>query len=154
MDAGIINPFLEATLEVTKSMAQLEATVGHPAIKKGIEAQGEVTGFIELNGTALQGTLAITFNKEALLLVYKKMLGDTLDDIDESALDLAGEITNMVCGGAKQRLSENGYNFTLTRPSILSGTPHEIKHRGSGPVITLPLELGHGKMFIEVCLHR
>ncbi|TCS40671.1 chemotaxis protein CheX [Reinekea marinisedimentorum] len=154
MDVGIINPFLEATLEVTRTMANMESRVGKPALKKGNQANGEVTGFIALSGPAHKGTLAITFEKEALLAVYERMLGEKLSELDDSALDLAGEITNMVCGGAKQRLSSSGYDFDLTRPTILTGKPHEINHPGNGPVLTLPLELDQGKMYIEVNLSR
>jgi chemotaxis protein CheX len=135
-------------------MAQLEIIVGKPHIKESNLSQGEVTGFIELVGPKHSGSLAITFNKDALLLVYQNMLGETLESLDESTLDLAGEITNMVCGGAKQRLSEKGMDFDLTRPSMLSGTAHQVSHKGKGPVLSLPLALDQGQMFIEVCLNH
>ncbi len=154
MDVGIINPFLESTLEVTRSMAQLEAILGSPALKTNQTSQGEVTGLIELASSDNRGSLAITFSKDALLLVYQRMLGETLTDLDESTLDLAGEITNMVCGGAKQRLSAKGFEFNLTRPIMLSGFEHEIKHLGSGPVVTMALQLEQGSIYIEVCLNH
>lgn len=154
MDAGILNTFIEATLDVTRNMAQLDADVGKPGLKKGVVSDGHVTGFIELRGPDHLGTLAISFDEIALLLVYQRMLGEELTKVDESALDLAGEIANMVCGGAKKRLADIGYDFDLTRPSILSGLNHEIAHTAGGPVTVLPLGLGNGKMFIEVCMDR
>ena len=154
MDVGIINPFLESTLEVTRSMAQLDAKLGPPSLKKINTSQGEVTGLIELAGTNNRGSLAITFSKDALLLVYQRMLGESLTELDESTLDLAGEITNMVCGGAKQRLSAKGFEFNLTRPTMLSGVAHEIQHLGSGPVVTMALQLEQGSIYIEVCLNH
>jgi chemotaxis protein CheX len=154
MDVGIINPFVEAALEVTRTMANMQSKVGKPSLKTGTRANGQVTGFIALSGVTHNGTLALTFEKEALLAVYEQMLGEKLEKVDDSALDLAGEITNMVCGGAKQRLSESGYDFSLTRPNILTGTPHDVNHPGKGPVLTLPLELEQGRIFIEVNLSR
>jgi chemotaxis protein CheX len=154
MDVKILNPFLEATIDVARNMAQLEIKVGKPSLKVGDIASGDVTGFIKLDGSRHRGSLAITFNSEALMLVYERMLGETLQALDDSAMDLAGEITNMVCGGAKQRLSENGYDFSLTQPSMLSGESHHIHHQGKGPVLALPLELEKGQMMIEVCLNR
>lgn len=154
MDVRIINPFLEATLDVARTMAQIDITVGKPSVKQGQKASGEVSGFIQLNGQKHRGSLAISFSREALLLVYRNMLGEPLETLDDSALDLAGEITNMVCGGAKQRLAEKGYEFDLTQPAMLSGMPHTIEHKPSGPVVTLPLHLPEGEMFLEVCLNR
>lgn len=154
MDVKILNPFLEATIEVARTMAQLDIVVGTPALKQGNTASGDVTGFIKLSGSNYKGSLAISFNREALLLVYEKMLGETLAQIDDSALDLVGEITNMVCGGAKQRLSESGFEFNLTQPQLLSGRRHQITHQGDGPVLILPLNLEQGNMVIEVCLNH
>jgi chemotaxis protein CheX len=154
MDVGIINPFVESTLEVASTMAQLDFQVGKPSLKTDSKSQGEVTGFIELSGMNHKGSLAISFNTEALLLVYQKMLGEVLETVDDSALDLAGEITNMVCGGAKQKLSEQGFEFDLTQPSILSGHDHEVVHTLSGPVLSLPLQLEQGIIYIEVSLNR
>ena len=154
MDVGIINPFLKSTLEVTRSMAQLEATLGKPFLKTNQTSQGEVTGLIELASSHNRGSLAITFSKDALLLVYQRMLGETLAELDESTFDLAGEITNMVCGGAKQRLSAKGLEFNLTRPTMLTGALHEVQHLGTGPVVTMALQLEQGSIYIEVCLNR
>jgi chemotaxis protein CheX len=81
-------------------------------------------------------------------------LGESLQAIDDSALDLAGEITNMVCGGAKQKLSEKGFEFDLTQPSILSGKDYEVTHSWDGPVLSLPLQLDDGIIYIEVSLNR
>ena len=152
MDTAIINPFLEATLDVAKTMAMLELQVGKPSIKQGRESLGAVTGLIELNSADHRGSLAISFDADALLTIYKNMLGEEHNDIDEPILDLAGEITNMVCGGAKQRLSAKGYDFDLTQPKILSGNQHLIAHIEGLPVIQLPLTAGSSKIYIEVSL--
>lgn len=154
MDVKIINPFVEALVEVATSMAQLELTVGKPFLKQATEAEGEVSGFIELKSAQHNGSLAITFDRPALLLVYERMLGEALETVDDSALDLAGEITNMVCGGAKQRLASNGYDFELTTPSMLKGDHHVISHLGGGPVIGLPLSTQNGQVMLEVSLNR
>lgn len=154
MDAAIINPFVESTVEVAETMAQLSVAIGKAQLKENNNAQGEVTGIIELASQKHHGSLAITFEKAALLLVYKKMLGETLESLDDSALDLAGEITNMVCGSAKQKLSLNGYDFDLTQPSILTGKNYQVEHKWGGPVLTLPLQLDEGIIYIEVSLKR
>lgn len=154
MDASIINPFVEATMEVTRTMANMESSVGKPKLKDGTNAPGSITGFINLSSNTHNGSLALSFEESTILTVYERMLGEKQDTIDDSVLDLAGEITNMVCGGAKQRLSLSGFDFNLTSPSILSGDNHQIKHSGSGPVLTLPLQFEEGQMHIEVYLGR
>ena len=154
MDVKIINPFLEATINIASVMAQLDVKVGRAILKQDNIAQGDVTGLIKLQGNFHEGSLAFSFSQDALRLIYQKMLGEPLTLLDQSALDLAGEFTNMVCGGAKQRLADKGYEFELTQPSMLSGDQHQVNHLGLGPVLTVPLELEQGTMYIEVCLNR
>ena len=46
MDIKLVNPFLEATVNVLNTMAFTEATAGKPYLKKKKEASGDVTGTI------------------------------------------------------------------------------------------------------------
>ncbi|MEJ2064616.1 MAG: chemotaxis protein CheX, partial [Reinekea sp.] len=92
MDVGIINPFLEATLDITRTMAMLEIEVGSPKLKQGKHSSGMVTGLIALTSSSHNGSLSITFDEEVLFKIYRNMLGEEHDDnIDEQILDLAGE---------------------------------------------------------------
>ncbi|MBU2864769.1 chemotaxis protein CheX [Reinekea forsetii] len=154
MDVKLINPFVEALLEVTESMAQLTGEIGKPSIKVGDDAQGVVSGYILLNSSSNNGSLSITFTEDVLLDIYQKMLGEPLEQLDDSAYDLVGEITNMVCGGAKRRLSEQGLDFDLATPSIIKGEGHKVEHLDNKPVVVLPFTFEKGEIFIEVCLNR
>jgi chemotaxis protein CheX len=154
MDVKLINPFVEALLEVTESMAQMTGEIGRPTIKVGEDAQGIVSGFIALNSVNTNGSLSISFTEDVLLDIYHKMLGEALEQVDDSAYDLVGEITNMVCGGAKRRLSEDGFDFDLSTPSIIKGVGHKLEHLDNKPVVVLPFKFEKGDIFIEVCLNR
>jgi chemotaxis protein CheX len=154
MDVKLINPFVEALIEVTESMAQMSGHIGKPTLKQDVKALGIVSGFIKLNNANTKGSLSISFSEPVLLSIYEKMLGETLVQLDESAYDLAGEITNMVCGGAKRRLSEQGLSFDLATPEIYKGAGHDILHLDNRPVVLLAINMEMGNIFIEVCLNR
>ncbi len=155
MEVSLINPFLEATLDVFRTMAMLDINVGTPRLKEDNHAKGIVSGVIELHSDNYQGTLALSFEKNALFTIYRNMLGEEHNSIDEQILDLAGELTNMVCGGSKQRLSERGYHFDLTQPKILSGESHTIEHKDQLPVIQLPLTTDNDtRIFLEISMNR
>jgi chemotaxis protein CheX len=154
MDVKLINPFVEALLEVTESMAQLSGQIGKVQLKEGNKSQGIVSGFIRLNNANTNGSLSISFSEPVLLSIYERMLGETLEQLDDSAYDLVGEITNMVCGGAKRRLSEQGLDFDLATPDVLKGEGHELIHLDNKPVVLLPFTYEMGDIYIEVCLNR
>lgn len=154
MKVDFINPFLESMTNVLATMAMLEAKAGKPLLKDDETARGDITGLIGMTSPQAKGSLAITFSSQVLVEIAKRMLGEQLDALDESATDLAGEITNMVSGGAKRLLGEKGYEFDMAIPAVVSGRDHRVRHKTSGPKVLIPFETGHGPFFIEVCFEN
>ena len=151
MDAKFINPVLKSVLNVLSTMAKVEARPGKPSLKENSTALGEVTGYMTMQSPQANGSMAITFSKEAILDITKRMLGETHEEIDEVILDMAGELANMAVGGAKNILIEQGYDFTMSLPSVLNGSYHDIKHLEQAPTIVMPFETDAGKFYIEAC---
>ena len=151
MNAEIINPFLEATMNVLTTMAQIQAKPGRPYLKEDSQARGDVTGMIGLAGDQARGSLAITFTKAAILKIASNMFGEEITQMDPSIADVVGEITNMVSGGAKSKLSEKGYKFAMAIPSTIVGENHYITHNTKGPIIVVPFDTDAGNFYIEVC---
>ncbi|MBC8412474.1 MAG: chemotaxis protein CheX [Nitrospira sp.] len=152
MKAEFINPFLEALLEVLSTMAMTNAVAGKPSLKdKGMpEAKGDVSGIIGMASEQTKGSLAITFTEAAILDIASKMLCEKIEVLDSEVADMVGEITNMVCGGAKMRLSEKGYKFDLAIPTMVMGKNHVITHKSKGPVVIIPFKIEAGEFFVEI----
>lgn len=104
MNAEFLNPVLRSLANVMQMMAQLEAKVMKPSIKDDVIAKGEVTGIIEVKGKNVNGSLSLTFSKALILELARRMLRMQPTDIDDAVKDLAGEMTNMVIGGAKSEM--------------------------------------------------
>ncbi len=151
MNVEFVNPFLVSTMNVLKTMAKTEAKPGKPFLKSDKSAKGDVTGIIGMRGLQTRGSLSITFPEPVILHIYSHMLGETIQKIDDSAVDCVGEITNMICGGAKAILSEKGYKFEMAIPSMIAGKNHAVFHKTNGKVICIPLETSAGSFFVEVC---
>ncbi|MBF0456463.1 MAG: chemotaxis protein CheX [Nitrospirae bacterium] len=151
MNNEFINPFIESAINVIKTMAQIDATCGQPAIKTGHMAGGDVTGIISMIGEQAHVSLAITFSEPAILAITSSMLGENIEILDDTVADAVGEITNMVTGGSKRLLSEKGYKFDLASPSVIVGENHMIIHQLKAPVVILPFTTGAGDFFIELC---
>lgn len=155
MDAEFINPFLSSVLNVLSTMATIDAKPGTPAVKKDQTAQGDITGIIGMAGKQARGTLAISFPDKVLYEITKRMIGEESGvNIDDYTADTAGEITNMVTGGAKRILSEKGYEFAMALPTVVSGKGHVVRHKPKVPVIIIPFETYAGSFFIEICFEK
>ncbi len=111
-----------------------------------------MTGRIDLNGEQTQGSLAISFSETAILDIMERMLGERSQSIDDTVVDVVGEITNMITGSAKRLFSEQGVEFNLTLPSTSIGQEHPLRHSVNGQPILLPFCTGAGKIYVEVCI--
>ena len=150
MNVRYINPLLESTVTVLSTMARVNATLGKPSAKEGLQALGDISGMIDLSGKEAHGSLAISFSTSAILDITQKMLGEQVTDIDETVIDVVGEITNMITGSAKRIYSEQGMEFDLTLPSMIIGQ-QPLRHSVKGTPILLPFRTDAGEFYIELC---
>lgn len=149
MNVEYINPFLSSMLNVMSTMAQMELTPEKPRLKKDEIALGDVSGLIGMVSEQAKGSLSITFEADLALATMKKMVGESPDEVNEEIIDLVGEITNMVTGGAKRMLSEKGIEFDMATPIVVSGADHSIHHKAKGPIVIIPLKNELGRAYIE-----
>lgn len=151
MEAKFINPFLEGTISVLKTMAFVEPQAGKPYLKKDNSATGDVSAIIGLTGDSI-GSLALSFSEGAILRIVSNMLGEEIDTINGDIKDAVGEITNMVSGVARKNLEAQGFNITAAIPTVVSGKDHSILHVLGGPSIIIPFTIEQGTFVVDVCL--
>lgn len=151
---ALVTPVVIALVNVLATMAGTAADPESPRRKRGHRARGSVSGMIAMNCERGHGSLAITFSKKAITGIYRAMVGESpgsQQPIAPELADLAGEITNMVAGGANRLLAEQGFDVAMATPHMKIGASHTLHHRVSGDTLLIPLITPHGKLFIEVC---
>lgn len=156
MNVTYINPVLTSMVNVLSMMAQTTPKPGKPSIKEDDRARGVVSGIISMqgeasNGEQASGSLALSFPKPVILDIYKKMMREDKDEVDDMVKDLVGELSNMVLGGAKGILEGEGHHFGLTLPQVLAGDDHVITHTVEGTRVILPFSTDAGEFYVEIC---
>jgi len=151
MDVRFINPFLEGTVNVLKTMAFLEPRAGKPYVKKDSLARGDISGIIGLTGK-VRGSLALSFTQPCILKIVSNMLGEEIKEINGDIKDAVGELTNMVSGVARKKLEGMGLVISAAIPTVVSGKDHSIVHVLGGPSIIIPFEIDEGTFVVDVCL--
>lgn len=154
MNVEFINPFIAALVNVLKTMAQTELKPGKPKKKGDDVAKGDVSGLIGMVGPQVKGSLSITFEESLALDIMQRMLGEKPSEIDADVTDMVGEITNMICGGAKNELGEKGYDFGMATPIVVSGKQHTINHQVDGPKMIMPFSSDSGNAYLEICFDK
>ncbi|MCP3898624.1 MAG: chemotaxis protein CheX [Desulfobacteraceae bacterium] len=153
MDVTLINPFINATINVLETMAFMEVNPGKPFLKTDLVAIGDITGLMGLTGVA-NGTVAVTFESACILAIVSNMFGEKMEEIDSEIIDAVGELTNMISGQARRELEEVGRSFKAAIPSVVAGPKHSITHYTDGPRIAIPFNTDSGDFTIEVCFER
>ena len=151
MDANLINPFIDATLNVLGTMASTRAQAGKPYIKKDKVARGDVTGVIGLTGEA-KGTISVSFSEKSILAIVSNMFGEGMKELNEEINDAVGELSNMISGQARKILEELGRTLHGAIPSVIMGKNHTLTHMTTSPVIAIPFSTDNGDFTIEVCI--
>jgi len=151
MDVNIVNPVIKSILNVLSTMAHLQPKPGRPSVKgKNEVVSGKhITGLMNMSGDSSNVSIALTFTEASILHIANKMLPNDSQQIDGVVIDLAGELANMVLGGVKATLEEQGEFFDLSLPTIIVGNEYLIAHRTNAPIIVLPFSMPEGDFYVE-----
>ena len=79
MDVSLINPFIDATLNVLETMASTKAKAGKPYLKKDQVARGHVSGIMGLTGES-KGAISVSFTEKSILPIVSNMLGEEMKE--------------------------------------------------------------------------
>ncbi len=152
LDVRLINPFINATTEVFKTMAQMEVSRKDLFLKKNYHMFGDVSGVMGLTGVAT-GSVVISMPGQLACVLVGRMLGETPQaDVTDSVRDGIGEMVNMIAGHAKAAFAGSEYHFTLSLPVVVTGGGHEIAHKTGAPCIVVVFEADGKEFAVQVSL--
>lgn len=129
-DAGTkvsqIDPFINSVHEFCTTMLQLPVEHGSVVVRAKAGNQGDLMAFVGLSGP-VRGTAMLAFPVETAMALVGRMLGITIEDVDENVVDGLAEMINIVAGGAKKALLEtNDIPVELSIPSVIQGKTQRI----------------------------
>lgn len=121
VDVKLINPFLQASLDVIKTACSMDVTAGKPEISKTEFNESSVIIMLGITGQ-VKGQVLIDMNEEsAKKLASSMMMGMPVDSLDDMTLSALSELGNMIMGNAATLFSTSGISMDITPPSTLRG---------------------------------
>ncbi|MCX6640570.1 MAG: chemotaxis protein CheX [bacterium] len=152
MDVKYINPFINAVVTTFETMIGLSIDRLDPFIKTHATAQGDISGIIGYASKDIIGSVALTFPEGTALEIYRLMMGEVVNDINEEVKDTVGELANIVAGTAKNEFSNLEISYHISIPTVVVGKNHTISHKGSVPVVVIPFQMTNFKFFMEISM--
>ncbi len=153
VNVEFINPFIESTKNVFKTMVNIDVERDKLYLKEGHEMYGDISGVMGLSGAAT-GSVVISLPKGIALKAVGNMLGEEAGtEITADTCDAVSELINMISGQAKASLTKSKYHFQISIPTVVQGSGHEITHKKGTPNVVVLFKTNTGDKFaIQVCL--
>ncbi|MEZ0537804.1 chemotaxis protein CheX [Caldicellulosiruptoraceae bacterium PP1] len=121
MNVEYINPFILASQQVLKQIANIDLTLGKVFIKETTYQVDQIVVIIGMTGT-IKGQVNFCMNKDTALYIASQMMGGYLvAEFDEIAKSAIGEMANMIMGNTSTIFSQKNIMIDITPPSILMG---------------------------------
>ncbi len=150
LDVNFFRPFIESTLNVLKVQCQLPAKADKPFLKGGQqEPNFDIAGVIGITSNVFAGTITLCFGQKVYLALMSNMLGQSYTEITQELRDGAAELLNIIFGGAKKALNENGFEIQKAIPTVIAGQNLVTTHLGKNQAMVIPFLTEHGPIHIE-----
>lgn len=140
---------VSATLDVFEKMIFLETTPQTARWETTNHFEHHVTSMLGFSGD-LAGMLYLHCPMAAARTLTEALLG--IDDIDrpEDIQDALGELANMVAGGLKTSLGEQGTRLEISIPTAISGSSYSINTLAGAQGVGVPFTLAASEFLVEI----
>lgn len=149
MRAEYINPFIESTVDVFRTMLGCDVERTGLSVHDSFCPEYDITGIIGLSGKA-NGDVVISFEEKVALAATHALIGMRYHEITDDVVDTVGELTNMIAGHAKTSLENLAMSLAL--PTVIVGKNHSIRFPSKVKPLSLPFQSKWGRFNIEVGL--
>ncbi len=108
--------------------------------------KADVTAVVAFSGE-LAGGVHLSAPLHAALALIEAFMGEPVSEIDDTGRDALGELTNMIAGAVKSRLSES---IHLTPPNVVTGQNLNVSYTTNLESTKCYFRTGSGPFFVEV----
>jgi len=152
MDNKIIEAISSSIVDVIGTMTMTTITMGSTFKHDAKVFYDGVVAIIGLAGENANGSLLLNIDDPTVLYFLENMLGQKFPEVDNEVLDAVGEITNILCGDLKRKLTEVGYLIGMATPLIVHGRTIQIRERINREMYVIPCSTPGGSFAVETNL--
>lgn len=151
VDVRMVNPFLLASASTIEQLTKVPCKTKAPrVISKKQRDPADLTGVISISTKAFEGKIMLAFGQDVILEIYRKMMGEAPEGLDEDVRDAVSEILNIIYGQAKKELNEQfGFEMQMKFPEAHVGSYPLDDHPGEH-VLVLPFQSELGDFAMEI----
>ena len=124
--------FIQAMKSTLETYCQLTATKISHKVAPNLKITYPVGAVVNFTSNETNASFLLAFSPDAIFDVYEKMTGVAgTKEVNADIKDCVGELTNIIYGVAKAKLSENGYKLGMALPVTMTDFSSEFNGRVS-----------------------
>ena len=152
MDKNVVDGAILGTCDCFSLMMGKEAKATEP-IPVTLEnvPKSDVTAVIGFAGD-VNGWVAARMSDAVIGGIVESMLSIPKEEATDFINDAAGEFINIVVGSVKRMLSESQKAITISIPSIVVGSDHDLSPLSNSEYVTISFISDLGEFNIDICL--
>jgi chemotaxis protein CheX len=152
MNVEHINPFIEASKTVMKTVANIDVSLGRVYLKTSPYSSETLVVVVGLMGE-LRGQVIFSMDKNvAFKIASAMMMGMSITKLDEMSKSAIAESTNVILGNAATLFYNRGITIQITPPSLMMGNNIQISTPNM-KILSIPLILSTGgKIEMDIAL--
>ena len=150
MDAKLVNPFIDALVNVMPQMGFVPKRVSMSVQNQTCKSLGVslIVGFTK----GLRGNVVYNMTEQsAKFIASKMMMGMPVENLDEMAQSALSELSNMLTANAATNLTAMGYEVDISTPSLTVGQDFQIKISGEQYLVVV-MDLGGENMELNIAV--
>lgn len=149
MKVEFINPFIQATTGVLKTLTNIDFITGKPYIKASPYNAKDLVIIVGITGE-IRGQAVISMDLDlAKNMASMMMMGMPVEDLDELSKSALSELGNMIMGNSATLLFNSGINVDITPPTLMVGEKLSISS-GSMRTVCVPLTADIGEIVLDI----
>jgi chemotaxis protein CheX len=150
MNVKFLNPFVEAAYEVLRTETSKDISRGDLRLESGAYVTDDATVILSLVG-AIEGTVFYSMSNESAIQLASILMGEKFEKFEYLAQSGIAELGNVITGRASMKLSEAGYESTISPPALILGKGAMISTLDY-PRLVVPLHTVGGSVLIHLAL--
>jgi chemotaxis protein CheX len=152
MDVKLLNPFIQAAVEVLKAEVNADVTRGELSLQKSALTSDDITVMINLIGD-VYGVVMYGMPTATGLSMVSRIIEQDFAELNSLAQSGVAELGNVISGQATIRFSEAGYKSNISPPMVLTGKGTTISTLDF-PRIVVPLTTQYGVFTVHLALRE
>lgn len=131
---SVASDITSATKELFETMILLDLKYDNSFLEDDTQINTDVIGMVSFTGK-YHGVIALFCSKQFALKVASAMLMTELSEFTHEVKDAVGEVSNMIAGNVKTKLSAQYGEMNLSIPIVIAGEGLSITAINNHPVV-------------------